>query len=276
MGTRLAPGVFLGHSVRTSTAGDLTLADIRYTNGAARHHHERAYFSLIRRGAYTETFGRRSRVCRPGLLIFHPPGESHSQALCTPAVSALNLELGPLWLDRMREQGVAIDQPFESDDPALVAPAERLLPHLGRGAGAVLAIECAAVEILGAMARAVRPRDRRIPKWVGDIRDLVDADPARPPSLGAMARAVGVHPVYLAQAFRRFCGCSLGEYARRRRLDRARQQVAAGDRPLSWIASEAGFADQSHFTRTFKRYTGVTPRGYRTFLAFKTPAGHEP
>ena len=36
------------------------------------------------------------------------------------------------------------------------------------------------------------------------------------------------------------------------------------------LAAEAGFADQSHLTRVFKRFTGLTPREYRTFRAFKT------
>ena len=49
----------------------------------------------------------------------------------------------------------------------------------------------------------------------------------------------------------------------------ARHQLSERHRPLSQIAAEAGFADQSHFTRTFKRFTGLTPRQYRTFLAFK-------
>jgi AraC family transcriptional regulator len=40
--------------------------------------------------------------------------------------------------------------------------------------------------------------------------------------------------------------------------------------PLALVAAEAGFADQSHLTRTFKRFTGMTPGRYRTFLLFKT------
>jgi len=268
---RLEPGVFLGQSMRTTTVGDLTLTDVRYTSGAARHHHERAYFSLISRGAFEERFGRRLRLCRPGLLVFHPPGESHAQALRTGSVSALNVELGPSWLTRMREHGVPIDQPLESDDPGLVALTSRLVPQIGRRApGSRLVIESLTAEILGRMGRAAAPRERHMPKWMCDVGDLVDADLMQPPDLAAIATAAGVHPVYLAQAFRRFRGCSLGEYARRRRLEHARRLVAAGHLPLVEVASEAGFSDQSHFTRTFKRFTGLTPRQYRTFLAFKT------
>ena len=42
-------------------------------------------------------------------------------------------------------------------------------------------------------------------------------------------------------------------------------QIAGGDRPLAEIAAEAGFADQSHFTRLFRRYLGTTPGRFRAF-----------
>ena len=148
-----------------------------------------------------------------------------------------------------------------------------LLRHVRRGGEPGLAIESLTAEILARVGGAATPRDRQMPGWLRGVRDLVDAAPGEPPSLAAIAGAVGVHPVYLAQTFRRFCGCSLGEYARRQRLERARRLVAAGHVPLAQIAAAAGFADQSHFTRTFKRFTGVTPRYYRTFLAFKTGRG---
>jgi AraC-like DNA-binding protein len=62
----------------------------------------------------------------------------------------------------------------------------------------------------------------------------------------------------------------LGEYYRRRRLEAGRARLANPDLPLSRVAFEVGFADQSHFTRTFKQYTGMSPGQYRTFLGFKT------
>jgi AraC family transcriptional regulator len=63
--------------------------------------------------------------------------------------------------------------------------------------------------------------------------------------------------------FRDFYGKSPGEYLRQLRLDWAEAQMRITDAPLSQIALQAGFADQSHFTRTFKRHTGLTPGKYR-------------
>ena len=71
---------------------------------------------------------------------------------------------------------------------------------------------------------------------------------------------------------------SVGEYRRRRRLDYARRKLADPRLSLAEVAIDAGFADQSHLTRAFRRVTGVTPGQYRasmaavqpTFLTFKT------
>jgi AraC family transcriptional regulator len=78
-----------------------------------------------------------------------------------------------------------------------------------------------------------------------------------------LAVGVGVHPVTLARAFRRAFGCTIGEYLRRLRIERAAEQLATGTQPLAEIALAAGFADQSHFSNVFRRRVGMSPSAYR-------------
>jgi AraC family transcriptional regulator, positive regulator of tynA and feaB len=58
-------------------------------------------------------------------------------------------------------------------------------------------------------------------------------------------------------------GQTVGEVVRARRLARARQDVTVTDRPISDIAHRWGFADSSHFSRTFKTHYGYSPTDYR-------------
>ena len=67
----------------------------------------------------------------------------------------------------------------------------------------------------------------------------------------------------MARVFRQHCGVTLGEYVRKLRVDFAARQLISTDEPLTGIAFAAGFSDQSHFTRTFKRQTGMTPDAFR-------------
>ena len=85
-----------------------------------------------------------------------------------------------------------------------------------------------------------------------------------PLSLTGLARTVGVHPVHLARSFRHVHACSVGEYLRRMRVGFAERELASSDAPLSDVALRAGFCDQSHFSRTFKRLTGSTPAVWRS------------
>jgi AraC family transcriptional regulator len=92
-----------------------------------------------------------------------------------------------------------------------------------------------------------------------------------------VASAIGVHPAYLARVFKAHHGVSVGEYGRRLRLAWAASEIARSDTPLATVAIRAGFADQSHFTRLFKRHVGITPARYRAEAqrdergAFQTP-----
>jgi len=83
------------------------------------------------------------------------------------------------------------------------------------------------------------------------------------PQLGTLAKAVEIHPVYLATTFRKAHGCTIGEYVRRLRIKHACSRMVSSNDPLVQIALESGFADQTHFCRSFKRVTGMTPAMYR-------------
>ncbi|HEV1993933.1 MAG TPA: AraC family transcriptional regulator [Candidatus Acidoferrum sp.] len=275
MRQQLDAGQFYGRTLRRRSFGDLTLADVEYRahSHLPRHSHERAYFCLIRRGTYVESYSRRTRVCAPMMLVFHPPAEPHSEAFDDEPVVSFNVELGAEWLCRLRELGGTFDQPIEFHAGRTVALGLRLFKEFARGnIDSDLSIESITLEILAAYISKRPTAAYSIkPDWLRRASETLDACLDQSLSLGSVAKSVGVHPVYFALMFRRFNGCSVGEYVRRRRIEYARRMLANPEIPLTQVALGAGFADQSHFTRTYKRFTGRTPSQDRTFLRFKTP-----
>lgn len=264
---------FFGAVEGRRDAGELRLVDCVHAAGSrlARHSHERAYFCVNHGGHYRETYGRRERTCTPGMVVFHPAGETHAEVHGPRPVASLNVELGPVWLDRMLEFAGPLDQPAQFLGDDISHAGQRLLEEFRNDdRDSTLAIEALTWEILAASLDGRRCADIGHPVWLVEARELLDARLNEAPGLRELAREAGVHPVHFAASFRRFYGCSVGEYTRRRRLQRARRQLANPDLGLAQIAGECGFADQSHFSRTFRRFTGLTPGAYRTFLAFKT------
>ena len=87
-----------------------------------------------------------------------------------------------------------------------------------------------------------------------------------PVRIGDVASEVGVHPSSLARAFQRHYRCTPGEFVRRLRVDLAGQRLAQSEVSLAAIARETGFSDQSHFSRTFKSVTGMTPGDFRLLV----------
>ncbi len=268
MQPKLPCGHYYGRVARCRDVAGLILTETVYPAGVVpRHSHENAYFCLVRAGAYTERFGGRTRSCGPLTLAYHPAEEVHSEEIHGPEVRSFNIELGPGWRQRLARLGGRLDAPADFTGTGLADLACRLQREFVEPDDvSPLAVEGLALEILAGAARLAAPPQPAPPGWLERAREALRARFAESVSLAELGREAGVHPVYLASAFRRHCRCSVGEYVRRLRVEFARRRLAASDDPLAVIALEAGFADQSHFTRTFKRHTGRTPAEYRRSL----------
>jgi AraC family transcriptional regulator len=130
-----------------------------------------------------------------------------------------------------------------------------------------LAIEGLGFEILAEVARSSNRTTDESPVWLQRVRELLHERFAERLTVADVAASVGVHPAHLAREFRRRHQQTIGDYVRQLRIECARHELRASDKPISEIAIGAGFFDQSHFARTFKLLTGFPPAAFRK--AFK-------
>jgi AraC family transcriptional regulator len=82
-------------------------------------------------------------------------------------------------------------------------------------------------------------------------------------SLEELARLTGLSRSRLARGFKTSTGIAPYTWALQFRIHRAKDLLVKGNQPIAIIALEAGFADQSHFTKAFRRLAGITPREWR-------------
>ena len=83
-------------------------------------------------------------------------------------------------------------------------------------------------------------------------------------SLSGLAREVGMSKYRLSHRFREVMGVTFRSYLTRVRLERAKTLLTSGNASITEVAQRVGFGDLPRFDKLFKRYTGMTPSGYRT------------
>jgi AraC-like DNA-binding protein len=102
------------------------------------------------------------------------------------------------------------------------------------------------------------PPDRRDPGVASRLRDVLDASVPAGITLDKAAKLVHAHPAHLVRAFSREYGMPPHRYLTGRRVDLARRYLLDGH-PAAEVATLAGFYDQSHLNRHFRKMLGVTP-----------------
>lgn len=82
-------------------------------------------------------------------------------------------------------------------------------------------------------------------------------------SVRELAAAIHVGPAILAQKLRGSVGLSPWRFVQEERTRRARELLRESRSPIAEVAAQLGYTDQSHFTTSFRRATGLTPKLYR-------------
>jgi AraC family transcriptional regulator len=261
----LEPGRFYGiNRTELRTAG-LILSETHYRPALdiPAHLHQRAYFGFLLGGGYWEQLGSRGVSFAPLSVVFHPPREVRRGVISERGARLFHVELPEGWVDRVRELGAVPDGALDHHGGPIVAHARTLYREFRQpDAASPLVIEGVALEMLAALSRSRVAADRRAP-WLRRARELLHARALDAPTLAEVAAEAGVPPVRLARAFRRAYGETPGDYLRRERIRRACERLASAEVSLAAIAAELGFADQSHFTRVFRKLVGITPGAWR-------------
>ncbi len=259
-----APGPI---KLRTAHVPGFTLTEGVHPAGTSLpwHTHDGPTICFLLEGAFVEVIGGKSVTCTPTTLKFTPAGDRHCNRFDLGDAHGLLIEADPSRVETIRAHSAVLEDRVVFQGGVLAGIAKRIYEELRlMDQAAPLAIEGLLLELLATASRSVNsplPADR--PAWLAEVRDMIHADPATRRSLAALAGAVGVHPVTLARAFRKAFGCSVGEYVRRLRIERAAAQLGASDTSLAEIALAAGFSDQSHFSNVFRRQTGMSPSHFR-------------
>ncbi len=230
-----------------------------------KHFHDRTVLGVTVAGEWDSIVGATRLANAPGMLHVEPAGDCH--------------------VNQFGDQGahVMVIQPDHSD--TLLQPFKALLADAFRvrvGLPGIqiaerlrrelcwqddltpLAIESLCLELLVAASRSQRAPKGPAPAWLLRTVDYAHAQFLERPSLRELGDMAGVSPEHFNREFSRLYRMSAAQYLRRLRLEWAAERLRKPDQSLAEIASAAGFADQSHFTRWFKRQFGMTPAAFRS------------
>lgn len=242
-------------------SGGLSVAICRYAPGErhALHTDARSRVSFLLRGSYREEGKPGSIRMGPGHVLLKSRRAKHEDVFgdCGADIAAVEFvrddpfdaaHTPDLW--RQRADAFALRHAMAFLDAAI--------------SGDTNGVTTASIDLV-ANSNESSQRDKA-PTWLAHLHAELEETPLGSVDVAARAKEAGAHPAHASRLFRRCFASSVTEHAQAHGVRRAMAALAGGA-TLSDAALAAGFYDQSHMTRVFKRVTGSTPGRHRALLA---------
>ena len=232
------------------------------------HSHEHVCIGVMRDGEKSSRYGlHRRTVCKDDVVLVNP-GEVHDgrpSGRQGRHYTMLEIDIdafGRLCRDTIGRELMEFAQPVVRSPVAHGALTRWLASLCGRDVGPE--VEAAAL-FLGLITDSPRHNRRVSNELATRLNCRLRDGAAGHDQLGDLAAELGASLYQLIRAFKQTFGLTPESFRRQLRVERARA-LLIGDSRLADIAANAGFADQSHMTREFRRLVGLTPAAYRQAL----------
>jgi len=269
-GQHMGAGTFFGaiHAKREQCAA--IFSDVRHSSPRKlpMHSHELPFFALLLDGHYGERYLHRQAQFPPFTVMFRPAGIPHQDEIGPRGVRLFEIELRPSWQRRLAECSASLDTARDDffGGPLLWLGMKLFREVQSSAVPNEFTVETLLAELLSHAAQSPRSQSKHSPPWLSRILDKLQTEHCRRLTLEELARQAGVHPVHLSRVFRRCTNEGISDYVHRLRVRSACEQMLVPQASLADISFSTGFADQSHFTRSFRRITGMTPAAFRSVL----------
>jgi AraC family transcriptional regulator len=257
-------GVYLGVNVSQFKAQQFLVSKTVYSENYSSdwHYHENPYLAFILNGGSIEKRKSGSIGCVPGSCFFYDSEEPHQNVNYQDNSVNFNIEFEKDFflmagLDLNRLNGLHIRDETSAPFTVLKIIRETQINDMHSSE----TINSLLLQLFDSLIN--KPPEKKKSKWAQQLADLLHDDCSAFFSLQHLSSVLDVHPVTISRYFPVYFKCTLGEYLRNIKVQQALSLMRVNDSSLTDIAFTCGFSDQSHFTRTFKRSTGMLPKEYR-------------
>jgi AraC family transcriptional regulator len=229
------------------------------------HAHESASITLVIRGTFEEESALGSIRTGVGDCVIKPPGVPHADHFGDWQTTTLQIAIPGDSQALHRDGDFALRGYRCGADPRLAPVLFNMFRILlnPEGGNPEPALSDLTLDALGMAAAQTRRIPVTRPLWLARVENEIRASVPGMTRVAKLAEAVGVHPVHMARVFQRVHGCGVVEYIRRLRVQYAAHAMARRRTTLCEAALDAGFFDQPHLNRAFRRQLGLSPARYR-------------
>ncbi|GHO73262.1 AraC family transcriptional regulator [Ktedonobacter sp. SOSP1-85] len=250
--------------------------------GGRPHRHNEVELNFLERGSITYLFGKQKIVVSAGQLIVFwaimphfileaapdttihwltfPPGRFLQWHL-PEAMTRQVLQGQMIWDQKERQREYELFSQWHHDLQVQWPDYEQII---------LLEVEARLRRIAQSMplhpSLPTQPITTRLPRPVEAMISLITEHYMEPLQLGQIAQAIGLHPGYATDLFRKTIGITIMDYLAQHRIAHAQRLLATTNRTVLDIAMEVGFNSASRFYATFQKITGQSPRAYRVSL----------
>ena len=261
----LRTATFFGETNQTVRLKGITLTDTEYTHDYVDwHYHENAYFTFILQGNLIEGNKRETYNCSAGGLLFHNWQESHYNIKPEGYTRGFHIELQHELLDELGIDIANLRGSFKVENPDVKLLAYRMFQETKLNDNLMgVSVQSFLLQALSQLLRIEKSSKLKKPLWVKRLREILHDNCAERYSLNDLSAELNIHPVHLSRDFSKYFYCNLGEYVRKIRIEKSLALLSNKQIPLTQIAFDCGFADQSHFARCFKALKGINPSKFR-------------
>jgi len=221
-----------------------------------KHSHKKPYLCLLASGSYNEE-SRNLSVIKNGYVLYRSINYEHSNQFSNEQSICLNLEINNP--EQFINQNNFILPKLELEQKASINIYKLLYSFKSNVSKDVLNIYC--YESFLSHFENLKVKGKLV--WVKNVKEYINDNILDTISLKILSEEFQLHPNYIVRKFKEVTGCTLSEYLIKIRLEHSIRSLIQTENPLTEIALNSGFYDQSHFNKNFNKYINTKPSFFR-------------